>query len=43
MWRWLHDHRFDIDLSRTHQILPTATTVREWLIRQRTTSTRARM
>jgi uncharacterized protein YbjT (DUF2867 family) len=42
MWRWLHDHRFDTDLSRTHQILPTAATVREWLIRQRTTSTRAR-
>jgi uncharacterized protein YbjT (DUF2867 family) len=41
MWRWLHDHRFDIDLSRTHQILPTATTVREWLIRQRATRTRA--
>ena len=43
MWRWLHDHRFDIDLSRTHQILPTATTVREWLIRQQATSTHSRI
>jgi uncharacterized protein YbjT (DUF2867 family) len=31
MWRWLRTGHFDIDLSRTREILPTALTVREWL------------
>ena len=31
MWRWLRDGHFDIDPSETHKILPTVSTVREWL------------
>ena len=33
MWRWLRTGHFDIDRSRTRDILPTSLTVREWLIR----------
>ncbi|HET9872225.1 MAG TPA: NmrA/HSCARG family protein [Propionibacteriaceae bacterium] len=35
MWRWLQTGQFDIDTSQTHAILPTAATVRQWLIRHR--------
>ena len=35
MWRWLRTGHFDIDTSQTHAILPTAATVRQWLIRHR--------
>ncbi len=36
MWRWLGTGHFDIDLSRTRGILPTALTVREWLVQRKT-------
>ena len=35
MWRWLRTGHFDIDPSQTHAIVPTAATVRQWLIRHR--------
>ncbi|RHW24673.1 NAD-dependent epimerase/dehydratase family protein [Nocardioides immobilis] len=31
MWRWLHDHDFDMSVDPTRSILPGALTVREWL------------
>jgi uncharacterized protein YbjT (DUF2867 family) len=31
MWRWLRDGKFEIDPAQTHDIVPTASTVREWL------------
>jgi uncharacterized protein YbjT (DUF2867 family) len=31
MWRWLRTGRFEFDPSGTHEILPTASTVRQWL------------
>jgi len=39
MWRWLRTARFDIDPAETRQILPTASTVREWLTRRMATAT----
>jgi uncharacterized protein YbjT (DUF2867 family) len=33
MWRWLLTGQFEIDVTQTHQLLPAATTVRQWLIR----------
>jgi uncharacterized protein YbjT (DUF2867 family) len=38
MWRWLRTGHFDIDTSQTHAIVPTAATVRQWLIRHRRTT-----
>lgn len=35
MWRWLRTGHFDIDTAQTRAILPTAATVRQWLIRHR--------
>ncbi|HET6530358.1 MAG TPA: NmrA/HSCARG family protein [Actinoplanes sp.] len=32
MWRWLRTARFDIDPTPTRALLPTALTVREWLV-----------
>jgi uncharacterized protein YbjT (DUF2867 family) len=34
MWRWLRTGDVDADLAETHAILPTVSTVRQWLIRQ---------
>lgn len=34
MWRWLQTAQIDVDPAETRAILPTALTVREWLIRQ---------
>jgi uncharacterized protein YbjT (DUF2867 family) len=34
MWRWLRTANIDVDLAQTHEILPTALTVREWLVRR---------
>ncbi len=34
MWRWLSTARVDVDLGETRRILPTASTVREWLDRR---------
>jgi uncharacterized protein YbjT (DUF2867 family) len=39
MWRWLRTARFDIDPTPTRNLLPTALTVREWLVRRRATVT----
>ena len=36
MWRWLRDGHFDIDPGVTHKIVPTVSTVREWLERRPT-------
>ncbi len=38
MWRWLREGHFDIDPSQTRQILPTVSTVRQWLERRSTES-----
>jgi uncharacterized protein YbjT (DUF2867 family) len=34
MWRWLRTAQFDIDPAPTRGLLPTALTVREWLVRR---------
>jgi uncharacterized protein YbjT (DUF2867 family) len=39
MWRWLRTARFDIDPTPTRTVLPTALTVREWLVRRRSSAT----
>jgi uncharacterized protein YbjT (DUF2867 family) len=39
MWRWLRTAQFDIDPTPTRNLLPTALTVREWLVRRRATLT----
>ena len=39
MWRWLRSGQFDIEPAQTHEILPTASTVQDWLT---STTTRAR-
>lgn len=39
MWRWLRTAQFDIDPAPTRALLPTALTVREWLVRQRSAAT----
>ena len=36
MWRWLRSGTVDADPSETRKVLPTVSTVREWLTRQRT-------
>jgi uncharacterized protein YbjT (DUF2867 family) len=35
MWRWLRTAHLDIDTSQTRELLPTASTVRQWLVRRR--------
>jgi hypothetical protein len=35
MWRWLRTAQLDIDPAQTRELLPTASTAREWLVRQR--------
>lgn len=35
MWRWLHDNPIHADTAPTRAILPTASTVREWLSHRR--------
>ncbi len=40
MWRWLRTGNVDVDPAPTRQILPTAVTVREWLVRQRSARSR---
>jgi uncharacterized protein YbjT (DUF2867 family) len=35
MWRWLRTARFDFDPTPTRKLLPTALTVREWLVLRR--------
>jgi uncharacterized protein YbjT (DUF2867 family) len=35
MWRWLRKAHLDADPAQTRELLPTASTVREWLICQR--------
>jgi uncharacterized protein YbjT (DUF2867 family) len=39
MWRWLRTGRIDMDPGPTRSLLPTALTVREWLVRRRSTAT----
>ena len=39
MWRWLRTAQFDIDPTPTRSLLPTALTVREWLVRRRSAAT----
>ncbi|HZM76409.1 MAG TPA: hypothetical protein VFC19_11810 [Candidatus Limnocylindrales bacterium] len=34
MWRWLRDANLAGDAGPTREILPTAMTVRQWLLRQ---------
>jgi uncharacterized protein YbjT (DUF2867 family) len=36
MWRWLRTGHVDVDPLETHDILPAALTVREWMISRRT-------
>ena len=35
MWRWLRTGHLDIDPAQTHNILPTAATVKQWLTQHR--------
>jgi len=37
MWRWLRTARLDLDLEQARELRPAALTVREWLVRRRTT------
>jgi uncharacterized protein YbjT (DUF2867 family) len=39
MWSWLRTGQFDIDPTPTRSLLPTALTVREWLVRRRSSAT----
>jgi uncharacterized protein YbjT (DUF2867 family) len=39
MWRWLRTAQVEFDPTPTRQLLPTALTVREWLLRRRTSAT----
>ena len=39
MWRWLRTTQVDFDPAPTRELLPTALTVREWLVRRRTSTT----
>ena len=34
MWRWLRTHPVPLDLAPTRAILPSARTVREWLVQR---------
>jgi uncharacterized protein YbjT (DUF2867 family) len=43
MWRWLRTGHVDADLAETRRVLPTVSTVREWLTRRRTTARRRRV
>jgi hypothetical protein len=37
MWCWLHDGQLHLDTSATRSIHPSALTVGEWMLRQRST------
>jgi uncharacterized protein YbjT (DUF2867 family) len=39
MWHWLGTAQFDFDPTPTRSLLPTALTVREWLVRRRSSET----
>jgi uncharacterized protein YbjT (DUF2867 family) len=39
MWRWLGTTKVDFDPAPTRELLPTALTVREWLVQRRTSTT----
>ena len=39
MWHWLRTAQFDIDTAPTRSLLPTALTVREWLIQRHSSAT----
>jgi uncharacterized protein YbjT (DUF2867 family) len=39
MWRWLHTAQVEFDTTPTREVLPTALTVREWLVRRRASAT----
>jgi uncharacterized protein YbjT (DUF2867 family) len=39
MWRWLRTAQVDFDPAPTRELLPTALTVRQWLVRRRTSTT----
>jgi uncharacterized protein YbjT (DUF2867 family) len=39
MWHWLRTGQFDIDPMLTRRLLPTALTVREWLVRRHSSAT----
>jgi uncharacterized protein YbjT (DUF2867 family) len=39
MWRWLRTAAVEFDPTPTRELLPTALTVREWLVRRRTSAT----
>jgi uncharacterized protein YbjT (DUF2867 family) len=39
MWRWLRTAQFDIDPTPTRSLLPTALTVQQWLVKQRSSAT----
>jgi uncharacterized protein YbjT (DUF2867 family) len=39
MWRWLRTAQVEFDSTQTRELLPTALTVRQWLVRQRTSTT----
>jgi uncharacterized protein YbjT (DUF2867 family) len=39
MWRWLGAAQLDFDPTPTRRLLPTALTVREWLVRRRSSAT----
>jgi uncharacterized protein YbjT (DUF2867 family) len=39
MWRWLGTAQVDFDPTPTRSLLPTALTVREWLVRRRSSAT----
>jgi uncharacterized protein YbjT (DUF2867 family) len=38
MWRWLGSAQVDFDPAPTRELIPTALTVRQWLVRQRTSA-----
>ena len=40
MWRWLRSNDIDVDPAETHEILPTASTVREWLSQRQASAAR---
>jgi hypothetical protein len=39
MWRWLRTAHVEFDPRPTREVLPTALTVRDWLVRRRTSTT----
>ena len=39
MWRWLRTAQVEFDPTPTRELLPTALTVRQWLVQRRTSTT----